>query len=114
MRTFCAAAVGRRLTIERELKAADEAPAGRLIARFTGAADVLAEASHEVEVAEQALAKLEADLAQARQVAGRRAHALSAAALELLIDYGVDRGLGRFELLLGLADFAGALDAIVD
>src|SRR6516225_8029902 len=26
----------------------------------------------------------------------------------------VDRGLGRFELLLGLADFAGALDAIVN
>lgn len=30
-------------------------------------------------------------LAQARQAAGRRAHALSAAALELLIDYGVER-----------------------
>jgi len=45
VRTFCAAAVGRRLTIERELKAADEAPAGRLIARFTGAADVPAEAT---------------------------------------------------------------------
>jgi len=55
VRTFCAPAVGRRLTIERELKAADEAPTGRLIARFTGAADVLAEASHEVEVVEQAL-----------------------------------------------------------
>jgi hypothetical protein len=93
----------RRGGIERALREADSEAIGRLLENFAGQANggepsaggrtsalrsSLGQAEREFELANAALAKIEADLGQARSVVRRTMRALHLAALDLLVDHG--------------------------